>query len=61
MIAHRLQTIQTAENLLLLESSNTASAAEKGTKKYEKMIDCLKKTNYAHQNEDDQEDEAAGK
>lgn len=49
MIAHRLQTIQTAENLLFLESPTSVIAGEKGTSEYTELIDRLMKTNYAHQ------------
>ena len=54
MIAHRLQTIKTAENLLYLEDSDCVLSACKGTEEYENLIDRLIKTNYAHQKEEDQ-------
>ena len=59
MIAHRLQTIQTAENLLFLESPTSVIAGEKGSSEYAELIDRLMKTNYAHQvTGDDEADEA---
>ena len=48
MIAHRLQTIETAENLLYLESSQSVLGAQKGTNEYTEIMDRLKRTNYAH-------------
>ena len=48
MIAHRLQTIMTAENLLFLESPNNAIEAEKGSEEYDELLERLKKTSYAH-------------
>ena len=41
MIAHRLQTIQTAENLLYMESSSSVLAAAKGTPEYDELIERL--------------------
>lgn len=38
MIAHRLQTIMSAQNLLYLESKNTMVAASKGTSEYDEVI-----------------------
>lgn len=49
MIAHRLQTIMTADNLLYLESPTNVIAASKGTPEYQQLIDRLMQTNYAHQ------------
>lgn len=51
MIAHRLQTIQTADNLLYLESPTNVIEAAKGTDAYKELMDRLKSTNYAHQAE----------
>lgn len=51
MIAHRLQTIKTAANLLYIEDSKSVIAAKKGTPEYDSIIERLEKTNYAHQNE----------
>ena len=52
MIAHRLETIKSADNLLFLESPNNVIAAKKGTAQYEEVMERLTKTNYAHQNDD---------
>jgi len=52
MIAHRLQTIMTADNLLYLESPTSVLSAQKNTKEYKEIIDRLMRTNYAHQVED---------
>ena len=57
MIAHRLQTIVTAEQLLYLESSSSVLEATKGTDAYTEIIDRLKKTNYAHQVDENEEEE----
>ena len=59
MIAHRLQTIMTADNLLYLENPRSVLSAEKGTPEYTEIIDRLKNNNYAHQalEEEDEEDE----
>ena len=38
MIAHRLQTIITASNLLYIENSKTILAGAKGTKEYEEIM-----------------------
>ena len=57
MIAHRLQTIVTAEQLLYLENSSNVLEATKGTEAYNEIIDRLKKTNYAHQVEENEEEE----
>ena len=48
MIAHRLQTIVTADNLLFLESPSKVIEAEKDTEEYAELLERLKKTNYAH-------------
>ena len=48
MIAHRLQTIKTAQNLLYIEDSKNVLAAKKGTPEYDSIIERLEKTNYAH-------------
>ena len=49
MIAHRLTTIQSAENLLYLEDASIVKGAAKGTKEYEDIMDKLTHHNYAHQ------------
>ena len=56
MIAHRLQTIKTAQNLLYLEDPTSILSAEKGTPEYSSIIERLEKTSYAHQAEDDEEE-----
>jgi ABC-type transport system involved in Fe-S cluster assembly fused permease/ATPase subunit len=38
MIAHRLQTIITAKNLLYIEDSKTMLAGTKGTKEYNEIM-----------------------
>ena len=38
MIAHRLQTIMTADNLLYIESKNTMLAGKKGTQEYDSIM-----------------------
>lgn len=48
MIAHRLQTIMTAQNLIYLQDPMTAIGAGKGTQEYDEIITRLEKTNYAH-------------
>ena len=48
MIAHRLQTIKTAEHLLYLEEPDKVRSAQKGTAEYDEIIAKLEKTNYAH-------------
>ena len=54
MIAHRLQTIKTAENLLFLEDTNSVLAAQKGTEEYDSLIERLISTNYAHQKDEEE-------
>jgi len=51
MIAHRLQTITTADNLVYLQNPKTAIQVMKndGTSNYNDIIERLEKTNYAHQ------------
>ena len=51
MIAHRLQTIITAQNLLYIEDSKTMLAGAKGTKEYEDIMHKLQEQNYKHQRE----------
>lgn len=52
MIAHRLQTIASAQNLLYLESSSSVLSGKKGSQEYTEIMDRLKKTSYAHQVQD---------
>lgn len=49
MIAHRLQTIMTAQNLLYLADPKSTLEGAKGTAEYDAIIDRLEKTDYAHQ------------
>ena len=56
MIAHRLQTIASAQNLLFIQSPEVMRAGEKGTKEYKQIMSELKKKNYAHQVESDDEE-----
>jgi ABC-type multidrug transport system fused ATPase/permease subunit len=49
MIAHRLQTIATAQNLLFINSPKEILAAERGTKEYDRTFNLLKSQNYKHQ------------
>lgn len=55
MIAHRLQTIMSAQNLLYLESKNTMLSAAKGTPEYDEIIKRLQEQNYAHQQDDEKD------
>lgn len=48
MIAHRLQTILSAQNILYIENQSSVLAATRGTPEYEALIKRLKTTNYAH-------------
>ena len=52
MIAHRLQTIETADNLLYLENPESVLAGSKGTPEYDNIMERLRRTNYAHQVDD---------
>lgn len=49
IIAHRLGTIKSAQNLLFLEENNSVLAAEKGTDEYKVLLDRLMEINYKHQ------------
>jgi ABC-type transport system involved in Fe-S cluster assembly fused permease/ATPase subunit len=49
MIAHRLETIKTAENLLYLASSTNVEKGQIGTPEYDALMHKLIETNYAHQ------------
>ena len=53
IIAHRLQTIMTADNLIYLQDPKTALQATKGdgSSDHDAIIELLQKTNYAHQKE----------
>lgn len=49
MIAHRLQTIMTAKNLLYIDSKNTMLAGTKGTPEYDLIMHKLQEESYKHQ------------
>jgi ABC-type multidrug transport system fused ATPase/permease subunit len=51
MIAHRLQTIATAQNLLYIDSPKKIIDAEKGTLEYETIMNKLRTETYKHQND----------
>ena len=57
MIAHRLQTILTADNLLYLESPNSVVGVSKGTAEYDAVMKKLMETNYAHQADDEKKED----
>jgi len=48
MIAHRLQTIETAQNLLYINSPKKMLAAEKLTEEYDYIMNLLKTETYKH-------------
>ena len=48
MIAHRLQTIMTAKNLLYIENKNTMLAGTKGTPEYDAIMFKLQEESYKH-------------
>ena len=49
MIAHRLQTIMTAQNLLYIEDASTMFAGSKGSPEYESILQKLQEQVYKHQ------------
>ena len=59
MIAHRLQTIMTAQNLLYIDSSDTMLAGTKGSKEYDDIMKKLQENNYKHQAQQDEQDKQA--
>ena len=48
MIAHRLQTIASAQNLLYLENKSSIVPATKGTPEYDVIMNKLQEQHYAH-------------
>lgn len=48
MIAHRLQTIESATNLIYLLDKETQLSGVKGTPEYKDIMDKLQRENYAH-------------
>ena len=59
MIAHRISTIQSADNLLYLEDSSSVLEAEKGTEEYDRLINLIVTHNYAHQKDSKKEEQTA--
>lgn len=49
MIAHRLQTIETAQNLLYIKGPKEILSAEKGSQGYKEIMNLLKTDTYKHQ------------
>lgn len=49
MIAHRLQTIEKADNLIYIESNTTLLQGKKGTTAYNSIMKKLREENYKHQ------------
>ena len=60
MIAHRLQTIKSADNLLYLESPNNVVGVAKGTAEYDAVMAKMMETNYSHQADDKKKDDGEG-
>lgn len=58
IIAHRLTTIQSADNLVFLESKENIVEAAKGTLEYDEVMGKLRAENYAHQKDEDDEDDS---
>jgi len=54
IIAHRLTTIETAENLLYIEDKDKLILAKKGSEEYRDIMRKLRSRNYAHQEEQEQ-------
>ena len=48
IIAHRLQTIEAAANLLYINSPKSIIGAEKGSEEYESIMEKLKTETYQH-------------
>jgi len=59
MIAHRLQTIETAQNLLYINSPKQMLAAEKYTEEYDYIMNLLKTETYKHQESADHKNESS--
>jgi len=59
MIAHRLETIKTADNLLYIESNNSVLPGAKSTPEYDDIMLKLIEINYAHQKEDEDTEKEA--
>ena len=57
MIAHRLTTIESADNLLYFKSRNELISAEKGTPEYDEIFEKLKCISYAYGDDDDKDEQ----
>ena len=57
IIAHRLTTIASADNLLYFKSRSNLVSAQKGTEEYDEIFERLKCIQYAQGAEDDQEND----
>lgn len=55
IIAHRLGTIQSANNLIFLQDNSTILSAVKGSDDYDELMTKLMNINYAHQKKEDKE------
>lgn len=56
MIAHRLTTIASADNLLYFKSRSQLISAEKGSEEYDEIFEKLKCIQYAYGDDDKEED-----
>ena len=57
MIAHRLTTIASADNLLYFKSRSELVSAEKGTPEYDEIFEKLKCIQYAYGDDDEEKKE----
>jgi ABC-type multidrug transport system fused ATPase/permease subunit len=60
IIAHRLTTIASADNLLFFKSRSELVTAAKGTPEYNEIFEQLKSISYAQGQEDFDEDDSDG-
>ena len=60
IIAHRLTTIASADNLLFFKSRSELVTAAKGTPEYNEIFEQLKSISYAQGQEDFEEDDSDG-
>ena len=58
IIAHRLTTIASADNLLFFKSRSELVTAAKGTPEYNEIFEKLKSISYANGDDDELEDSA---
>lgn len=56
IIAHRLTTISSAQNLLFFKSRSDLVSASKGSSEYDEIFEKLKVISYAYGDDDDQQD-----